>query len=77
MTLTITTEGDIVTLYDDRLHKLNLGRMSMRRASHVEFNAASQEWEVSLPDHTGEVLFTHPDRATCLAWEREYFTERL
>jgi len=77
MTLTITTEGDIVTLYDDRLHKLNLGRMSMRRASHVEFNAASQEWEVSLPDHAGQVLFTHPDRATCLAWEREYFTELL
>jgi hypothetical protein len=77
MTLTITTEGDIVTLYDDRLHKLNLGPMTMRRASHVEFNAASQQWEVSLPVRTGEVLFTHHDRATCLAWEREYFTALL
>lgn len=77
MTLTITECGDIQALYDDRLHKLHLGRMTMRRASHVEFNAASQEWEVSLPDTCGEVLFAHPDRATCLAWEREYFTERL
>jgi hypothetical protein len=77
MTLTITDQGDIVTLYDDALHKLNLGRLTMQRASHVEFNPLLQEWEVSLADHTGEVVFRHPSRVTCLAWERNYFNERL
>jgi hypothetical protein len=77
MTLTITHEGDIVTLYDDLLHKLNLGSMTMRRASHVEFNPTLQEWEVSLAEKSGEVVYRHPSRSVCLAWERDYFNDRL
>ena len=45
-----------------------IGRLSCRRASVVEFNLETQLWEVRTPEF-GIVLFSNPSRQTCLDWE--------
>lgn len=59
------------TLWNDVLDLRALGDCQVQRASTVEFNAASQEWEVRLPG-ADTALFSHPLRSTCLDWETEH-----
>jgi hypothetical protein len=50
----------------------------MQRASTVEFNEATQLWEVRVPRSLGPktyVLFSHKSRETCLKWEVAYFAQ--
>ena len=51
-----------------------LGRLSIRRASTIEFDDASQQWEVRSPD--GARLYNSPSRQRCLDWERETFNNK-
>ncbi|MDR1282414.1 MAG: hypothetical protein LBK99_16570 [Opitutaceae bacterium] len=69
-TLTIGPDGTITGLYTEAIPLASLGRMSMRRASHIEFNETSQIWEVLSPDKT-RVLFSDFSRSTCLQWEHD------
>lgn len=59
------------TLWNDELDLRALGDCQVQRASTVEFNADSQEWEVRLPGAT-RALFSHPSRSTCLTWETDH-----
>jgi hypothetical protein len=49
MKLKIAADGSVSAVYADVLPRLNLGPMEVKRASNVEFNHGSQEWEARTP----------------------------
>ena len=67
--ITFAADGNAHCLYHEAIDLHVLGRLECRRASQVEFNAESQQWEVSLPD-SDEPVFSSPNRQACLDWER-------
>ena len=67
--ITITPDGDAHCLYHEAIDLHALGRLECRRASQVEFNTGTQQWEVSLPD-SDQPVFSSPSRQACLDWER-------
>ncbi len=64
-----TEQGQGKCLYTEAVDLRTLGRLRCERASLLEFNDQSQQWEVAEPD-SARVLFTHPSRDKCLQWER-------
>lgn len=73
----IRPDGLIKCLYNDRFPLAKLGRLEVQRASHVEFNHATQQWEVRLASDPARVAFTDPSRDKCIAWEIETITNSL
>jgi hypothetical protein len=71
MTLDFTSDGHAHCLYDEAIDLHALGHLQMRRASHIEFNEETQQWEVRLVGGEGAV-FAAASRHECLAWEREH-----
>ena len=64
--------GDIVTLYTDEIDLYELGVIGeVRRASHVEFDEARQEWMVLTPD--GDVVHRDRNRERAIEWEIRNF----
>jgi hypothetical protein len=55
MELVISVHGDVHCLYDESLDLSALGRLTIRRASHVEPTAAGQ-WTADLSPIGGPVL---------------------
>ena len=70
--LTFKPDGTATTLWTEAIALPSLGRLTIRRASTVEFNTATQKWEVRLPRRR-DVLFAHTSRSKCLQWEQRYF----
>lgn len=66
-------DGTGAGLYTEVIDLQQIGRLDMSRASHIEFNSESQQWEVY--DSTGHWLFTNPSREACLHWERRHFNQ--
>ena len=62
-------------LYTEAIDLHGLGPLRMRRASSVEFDPYSQQWEVRLPD--GTLLHHDRSREACLHWERRHFNHRI
>ena len=58
-------------LYTEAIDLQVIGSLQVNRASRIEFNASTQQWEVS--DLNGIRLFTHSSRQRCLDWERVFF----
>jgi len=58
-------------LFTEAIDLSSLGALEIVRASSIEFNNQTQQWEVKSPE--GELLFSHPSRQACLDWERQYF----
>ena len=58
-------------LFTEAIYLSSLGPLEIVRASSIEFNNPAQLWEVKSPE--GALLFRHPSRQTCLAWEHQYF----
>jgi hypothetical protein len=54
-------------LYTELLNLAAIGSLQITRASNIEFNNHSQQWEVK--DLNGKVLFTSLSRTACLDWE--------
>lgn len=88
MTVRIAHDGTVRGLWTDEIDWPALGRVSVRRASHVEFDDRRQLWTVrergprcrlrSVAQHflcrpMGESLFRAHRREEALAWERAYF----
>ena len=71
MTLDFTSDGHAHCLYDEAIDLHTLGRLQMRRASHIEFNGLTQQWGVRLVGEEA-VVFADASRQSCLEWEREY-----
>ena len=88
MTLRITPDGRICGLWTDEISLCELGPVSVRRASHVEFDDRRQCWFVReaepesairrwlqrlLAKPMGHVLHRAATRHAALEWEHEYF----
>ena len=69
--LTFGPDGTVRGLYTDAVPLHELGRLSIRRASTIEFDDGAQAWTVRSPD--GAKLYQSPSRQQCLDWERGYF----
>jgi hypothetical protein len=76
VTLHVMPDGMITCLHSDAVPLNELGRVSMKRASTVEFNPASQKWEVVMEGES-RVRFRHASRGTCLEWERTFVDKRI
>ena len=69
--LTFETSGIGRCLYTEQVDLNTLGKLEIRRASEIEFNNQSQEWEVRNPEK--QLLYSHASRAMCLNWENQFF----
>jgi hypothetical protein len=67
--LTFELNGVVRCLHTDAIPLQSLGTLTVKRATTIEFNASTQQWEVK--DGEGAILFTNPSRSCCLAWELE------
>lgn len=65
--LTINADGAGSCLYSELIDLHSIGSLEIRRASHIEFNNASQKWEVK--NLRGNVLFFAKSRNACVEWE--------
>ena len=71
--LTFDVDGTGHCLHTDAIPLQTLGTLEVHRASTIEFNSATQQWEVK--DAKGESLHSDPSRSCCLAWELEHFNQ--
>ena len=69
--LTFNPDGTVQGLYTEAISLHELGRLSIQRASAIEFDDASQKWVVRSPE--GAELYQSSSRQQCLDWERGYF----
>ena len=60
-------DGTAQCLWTEALPLHELGRLEITRASTIEFNNATQHWEVK--DRSGKVRFIARSRSACLEWE--------
>ena len=69
--LTFELDGVVRCLHTDAIPLQALGTLTVQRATTIEFNASTQQWEVK--DAAGVILHSDPSRSRCLAWEAEHF----
>lgn len=65
--------GSARCLYSEAIDLHALGRLKVRRATRIEFDEKSQQWQVLSPDGS-QVLHQDPRRGACLAWEHANLT---
>lgn len=66
--------GSAICLHTDAINLAELGKLTVRRASQVEFHPKLQVWYVKIG---GKVMFYNPRRDICISWERRYFNRKL
>jgi hypothetical protein len=62
-------DGTTQCLWTEVLPLHELRRLEIHRASNIEFNNSTQQWEVK--DRRGEVRFFARSRSECLEWEQQ------
>lgn len=72
--LTFEPDGRVHGLYTEVIPLHDLGRLSIQRATSIEFDNARQHWVVR--DLSGVAIFHAPSRQQCLDWERAYFNQK-
>jgi hypothetical protein len=75
MKVLIKPNGDVVSVYNDRIPASKLGTSTITRASNVEYNHDAQRWEARLPD--GTLIAYGPLRNEVIQDEIAYLEERL
>ena len=68
ITIAFNSDGTAQCLWTEALPLHELGRLEITRASNIEFNNTTQQWEVS--DQKGRVRFFARSRSVCLEWEQ-------
>ena len=76
MNLLIRPDGTVTSVYGEAIDLRCLGKLSIRRASHVEPNAAGQWW-ADLSPVGGPKLGPHPCRSEALAAEAEWLVQHM
>lgn len=66
----ITPAGTVECLYTEAVDLSALGKLSVRRATDIGFDDATQEWKVK--DMDGNELYGNGSREACLDWERTH-----
>ena len=74
MQAVVQPNGAIRCLYDESIDLSTLGRLSIRRASHVEPDANGQ-WSADLSPMEGPVLGPFPRRSDALTAERDWIED--
>jgi hypothetical protein len=69
LVVTFDSSGAGSCLYSELIDLQSIGSLEIRRASHVEFNNITQQWEVK--NLRGKVLFFAKTRTACVEWEQE------
>lgn len=64
-------DGRVRCLHTEAIDLRVLGRLRVARATCIEFNEDSQEWEAR-DFGTRQVIHSDASRAACLRWEREH-----
>jgi hypothetical protein len=69
LVLTVDPHGAGSCLYSEVIDLQSIGPLEIQRASHIEFNNATQQWEVK--NLRGNVLFFATTRTACVEWEQQ------
>jgi hypothetical protein len=62
-------DGTALCLWTEAVPLHELGRLEITRATNIEFNNATQQWEVK--DSKRQVRFFAKSRIACLEWEQQ------
>ncbi|HWI58766.1 MAG TPA: hypothetical protein VNZ22_16190 [Bacillota bacterium] len=68
-TISFNPDGTALWLWTEAVPLHELGRLEITRATNIEFNNATQQWEVK--DQKGKVRFFARSRSACLEWEQQ------
>lgn len=68
--ITFTPDGLGHGLYTEAIDLGQIGPLTIKRATTIEYDNNSQYWRVK--DRTGFRLFSSTSRQECLDWERQY-----
>ncbi|MES2571188.1 MAG: hypothetical protein V4710_14165 [Verrucomicrobiota bacterium] len=71
--LIFTPDGTGHGLYTEVIELSAVGLLIVERATSIEFNDTSQQWEVRMTG--GELLFTDLSRTVCQSWEHQFFNQ--
>ena len=70
----VTPTGTVECLYTEAIDLAKLGDLSVKRATDIAFDDASQLWVVR--DTGGREQYRHASREACLTWERDYLDQK-
>jgi len=70
--LTFRPDGSGRGLWTDAIPLANLGRLTVRRVSRIDWSETRQVWEIR-PARGGHVMHRDTSRAACVDWERLHF----
>lgn len=70
ITIIFTPDGTGHALYSEAIDLGRIGRLTVQRATSIEFDSKAQYWRVR--DPTGFSMFNSRFRQGCLDWERRY-----
>lgn len=68
-TIAFASDGMARCLWTEALPLHEIGRLEIQRATNIEFNNATQKWEVK--DRKGKVRYFARSRSACLEWEHQ------
>ena len=68
--LTFDADGHGHCLHTDAIPLQSIGTLHVERATSIEFNPATQEWDVT--DASGAILCSDASRSRCLGWELQH-----
>jgi hypothetical protein len=70
MNINFNANGTATCLWAEDIDLLAIGKVTgVQRASVIEFNLDTQQWDVRLPDGR-DVLHSNASREACIEWER-------
>lgn len=72
----VIEKGTVTAMAGGPLSLSDMGERSTERASHLEFNSATNKWTVT-DAHTKEVLYQHADYDVALEWEINHYNNLL
>lgn len=75
LVLVIDPDGTVRSLYTDKIPLRELGKLTVDRASQIEFDHATQTWYVEFPD--GRRLTNFASRDEAIACEVSHLNEEL